>query len=124
MSPTDNHRTDYAIPSTTQLERAIAANALAALSKEAEEQVFLVYKKLSETADAIRARMQFPPGGNTFNVMSNEIRGRRQSLRGSISWIDVARTLPSSSTTSTSGRSFRTSARACAKRVPGPSRSR
>lgn len=77
----DNHRIDYATPSTAQFERAVAANALAALPEEAESQVFLVYKGLSETADAIRSRMQFPPGGNTYNTMSNEIRDRRQSLR-------------------------------------------
>jgi hypothetical protein len=80
----EDHRTDYATPSAAQFERAVAANALAALPRETESSVFLVYKGLSETADAIRSRMQFPPGGNTFNVMSNQIRDRRQALRGQV----------------------------------------
>jgi hypothetical protein len=80
----EDHRTDYATPSAAQFERAVAANALAALPRETESFVFLVYKGLSETADAVRSRMQVPPGGNTFNVMSNQIRDRRQALRGPV----------------------------------------
>jgi len=80
----DDHRNDYATLVVAQFDRALAANAFASLEPERRDRVFTTYKSISETADLIRARMSHPPGGNTYNILSNQIRDRRVALRGQV----------------------------------------
>jgi len=80
----DDHRNDYAILAVGQFDRALAANALTALEVAVRDQVFRVYKSISETADLIRSRMSHPPGSNSYNELSNHIRDRRVALRGQV----------------------------------------
>jgi hypothetical protein len=64
-----------------QFDRAIAANALSSVDSASRERVYRTYKVITETADLIRARMAHPPGGNTYNVISNQIGEKRVALR-------------------------------------------
>lgn len=80
----DDHRNDYATLVVAQFEHAIAANALATLESGLRDEIFRVYKSISETADLIRSRMPHPPGGNTYNMLSNQIRDRRVPLRAQV----------------------------------------
>jgi HNH endonuclease len=77
----DDHRTDYATLVVAQFDRAIAANALSSLERAVRERVYRTYKLISETSDLIHSRMGHPPGGNTYNVMSNQIGEKRVALR-------------------------------------------
>ena len=77
----DDHRNDFATLATAQFERAMAANALSSLEPILRERVYRTYKLLTETSDLIRSRIAHPPGGNAYNVISNQIGEKRRALR-------------------------------------------
>ena len=80
----DDHRSDYAMLVVAQFDRAIAANALSSLDAVLRERVYRTYKLITETSDLIRSRMAHPPGGNPYNVISNQISEKRRALRGQL----------------------------------------
>lgn len=80
----DDHRNDYATLAVAQFERAIAANALSSLEAGLRERIYRAYKVVTETGDLIRSRMNYPPGGNSYNMISNQIGEKRRALRGQI----------------------------------------
>ena len=77
----DDHRNDFATLAVTQFERAIAANALSSLDTTLRERVYRNYKLITETSDLIRSRAGHGPGGNSYNLISNQIAEKRRMLR-------------------------------------------
>lgn len=80
----DDHRSDYAMLVVAQFDGAIAANALSSLDAILRERVYRTYKLVTETSDLIRSRMAHAPGGNPYNVISNQIGEKRRALRGQL----------------------------------------